>query len=513
MFKYQELIERLSVDEVNSAIKKMVDNYDLTGNFIDTSKDDTYLWDKERTFKKFFNLSQDFLELLDSMADGEENDLTILDKYGSGIVSRQDIFADLLEYLKSKAIRVLGDREYLRIPVGSKVDFDSCLLHMSYNNKVEFYKDGGWGIAEENGTVVVKNHLTSQPSKIQSLYYNYGSSYIDNPYRIIQDRDTNKYGILSYESFQEIVHCLYDEIEVLDYYEDSTRHFFIMAEKNNKWGCFDERCALIIDFEYEVIEIVSGFLECIRTAEYFFYESSFEYEIGGKKDLYDNEGTLLIGGYDNLFVDNKYLKFYFGTYYEYYGGGDTDSQGYQVRPRKVRLNFEMSKCLVLDREFKTIINNGNGVFRMPKGLRFQSVEHVESYVPSDYLLNYAVDLTDYNNLFIYLHSRYGEQHFFSDYIKEGFPSPKEQDNDIEAQSKVYEDSRKRLQELLGEYKMELDKDDSLVTIIRLTDDKRILWIDSVNEIVGRMFSLHACRVYRKGKKYGIFDGNGLKAAL
>ena len=33
MFKYQELIERLSIEEVNSAIKKIVNTYDLTGNF------------------------------------------------------------------------------------------------------------------------------------------------------------------------------------------------------------------------------------------------------------------------------------------------------------------------------------------------------------------------------------------------------------------------------------------------------------------------------------------------
>ena len=50
MFKYQELIERLSIKEVNSTIKKMVDTYDLTGKFYESS------WDKERTFKKYFNL-------------------------------------------------------------------------------------------------------------------------------------------------------------------------------------------------------------------------------------------------------------------------------------------------------------------------------------------------------------------------------------------------------------------------------------------------------------------------
>lgn len=511
MFKYQELIERLSIEEVNSAIKKIVNTYDLTGNFFETS------WDKERTFKIFFNLSPDFIELFESMV-GVQDDEEFYERYGfaskRGKFSRQDIYDDLLEYLKSKARRVLCDREHLRIPAGSKVDFDSCLLHYSYNNKVEFYKDGGWGIADEDGLVIVRNHMVRQPSKTRSLLdgLSYFSSDIKTscPYRIIQDRDTEKYGILSYDSFCEIVHCLYEEIEVdYNYFE---HHFYIKAKKNGKWGCFDERCALIIDFEYEIINIVSGFLECIRTAEYYFDESLSKYVIGGKKDLYDNEGTLLISGYDNFFDDYKYLKFYFGTYYENYGGR-TDSRGYPVGASKVRLNYGMSKCLVLDREFNTIINNGDGVFRMPKGLRFQSVEQIEKYVPSGYLLNYSVDLRDYNNLFIYLHSHYKEQNLFPNYIKEDFSSPEEQDNIIELQSKVYGDSRKRLQAFLGENKKEQDKDDSLVTIIRLSDDKRILWIDYANEIVGSKCWLHAYRIYRKGKKYGVFDSDGLKPAL
>ena len=511
MFKYQELIERLSVEEINSTIKRMVDNYDLKGKY---HENENSFGDRERLIKEYFNLSPEFLSLMDNYAQKEyESQSFEFPSIAHDMeYIKEEIYSSLVNYLESKAKKIFVDREHLRIPVGTTIDFKECLLSYKYLGKVEFYKDGGWGIAEENGTVVVKNHLTRQPSKTRSLNYDYPSFYIDTPYRKIQDRDTNKFGILSYESFHEIVHCLYDEIEGFDYYKDSTRHFCIMAKKNNKGGCFDERCSLIIDFEYEIINILSGFFECIRTAEYHLDESSFEYEIGGKKDLYDDEGTLLIGGYDNLFIDYNYFKFYFGTYYEYYGGR-TDSQGYPIGARKVRLNFGMSKCLVLDREFKTIINNGSGVFRMPKGLRFQSVEHLESYVPSGCLLKYSVDVTDYNKLFIYLHSHYGEQHLFPDYIKEELPSPEEQNNYIEAQSNTNEDNRKRLQALLDEHKKEQDKDDSLVTIIRLSDDKRILWVDYVNEIVDKMFFPHAYRVYRKGRKYGIFDGDGLKAAL
>lgn len=542
MFKYQELIEKLSVEEVNSTIKKMVDNYDLTSKYHKKDKDSFYLFKGEWLIKKYFNLSPEFLSLMDDYAQKEcDNrsplDLTFLAS-GEPIekkveYKKEEIYTSLMNYLESKARKILDNREHLRIPVGATIDFKECMLSNKYLGKVEFYKDGGWGIAEEDGTVLVKNHLTRQPSETSSLYS--GFSFIKTPFRIIQDRDTNKYGILSYETFYETVHCLYDKIEVIDFYEDSMRHFFIKAMKNKKWGCFDERCALIIDFEYDIIQIVSGFLECIRVAEYHLIDSLSEsdrrYEIEGKRDLYDIEGTLLIGGYDNLFVDYQYLKFYFGTSYEYYETEETDFQGYPVPLSKVRLNCEKSKCLVLDKEFKTIISNGNGLFRMPKWHVFQSLDEVERFVPSGYLLRYGVDLSDYGS-FIYLYNYYGEQYLVPDYIKEGFSSPEEQDNYIVAQAKANEEHKNRLQALLGdedkvfdidkpfdssepigklyENRQDLYVDDSLVTIIRLNANKEILWIDYVNEIMEKMFYPH---IYRKGKKYGFFDHIGLKPAL
>lgn len=542
MFKYKELIERLSVEEVNSAIKKMVDTYDLTGKYHKSENDPYYIFNvKEGLMRGYFHLSPEFLSLMKDYAQKEYESQSFefpSIAYDMEFI-KEEIYSSLLGYFESKANKILFDREHLRISVGATIDFKECLLSKNFLGKVEFYKDGGWGIAEEDGLVIVKNHMVRQPSKTHSLLY--GSSYLSNdiiiscPYRIIQDRDTGKYGVLSYESFHETIHCLYDEIDVENYYIDSEHHFYIKAMKNKKWGCFDERCALIIDFDYDIIQIVSGFLECIRVVEYHLDDSLSErdrrYEIEGKRDLYDSEGTLLIGGYDNLFVDYQYFKFYFGTSYEYYKEEETDIQGYSFPLSKVRINFEKSKCLVLDKELKTIISNGNGLFRMPKWHTFHSLDEVEIFVPSGYLLRYGVDLSDYDS-FIYLHRYYGEQYLVPDYIKDGFSSPEEQDNYITAQAKVYEDHKKRLQALLGnedkepdidkpfdysepteylyEDRKDLYVDDSLVTIIKLNGNKEIQWIDNANEIMEKMYYPH---IYRKGKKYGIYDYNGLKPAF
>jgi hypothetical protein len=547
MFKYQELVDLFPTEKVNSAIKRMADCYDLTGNYYDKEDNKVYyILNGERLLKKYFELSSEFIGLLDSYAHKEcdeelSDDLSFFSSVDTPEnkieYQKERICLAILDYLKANAKKIIDNREHLRIPVGGTVVLKECMLSNKYLGKVEFYKDGGWGIAEEDGTVLVKNHLTKQPSKTNSLYSGY--SHINTPYRIIQDRDTNKYGILSYETFHETIHCLYDKIEVVDFYEDSTRHFFIKAMKNKKWGCFDERCALIVDFEYDVIQLISGFLECIREAEYLLNESLSErdrrYMIEGKRDLFNEEGTLLIGGYDNLIVDYKYFEFYFGTSYEYYEDEETDFQGYPVPLSKVCLNYEKSICLVLDKEFKTIINNGNGPFRMPKWHKFHSPEEVEMLVPSGFLFKSAyVDLSNYD-AFIYLYNSMREQYVVPEYIKKGFASPEEHYNYEVSEIKKYNEYKEKLRNLKGDMNKEpnidmpfdysestepfdypyknsedLFVDESVVTIVKLNDKKEIEWIDYAHELVEKMFYPH---IYRKGDKYGIFDWNGLKPAL
>jgi len=550
MFKYQELIDILPIAEVKSAIYEMVRSYDLTKKPYSLD----FPWDYEAIFNNYFDQSQEFNELVEKTILNEYEENKVSSKSGIFTLEyldgfheptfeeykrskRDKIFESLLDYLNIEAKKIIDNREHLRLPVNTIIDFEECMLSEKYLGKVEFYKDGGWGIAEENGTVLVKNHLTQQPSKTSYLFDGHFS--IPSPYRIIQDRDSNKYGILSYESFYETLHCIYEKIEVISFYEGSKHHFFIKAMKNKKWGCFDQRCALIIDFNYDVIRLVSGFLECIREAEYFFNDSLSDnekrYVIEGKRDLFDDEGTLLIGGYDNLFVDYQYLKFYFGTSYEYYEDEETDFRGYSVPLSKVCLNFEKSTCLVLDKEFKTIINNGNGLFRMPKWHNFNSPKEVERFVPSSILFKSAsVDLSNYD-VFIYLNNSYREQYIVPEYIKKGFATPEEHYNYEAYEIKKYNEFKEKLRNLKGDvnkdpiidmpsgylefiepfdypYKNSEDLfvDESVVTIVKLNDKKEIEWIDYAHEIVEKMFYPH---IYRKGDKYGIFDWNGLKPAL
>jgi len=507
MFEYQRLIDKLPAEEVNSAIRKIVDNYDLTGHYF--GKEEHYYFNAAGIFYKYFSPKPEFTKLMDEYAQFEcDNDIVedLLPQYGKDNNDpdyyKGDIYRSLLDHLKSRADIILGNREHLRIPAGSVVDFKDCMLSGKYLDKIEFYKDGGWGIAEVDGTVLIKNHLKKKPSETYSPLC--GCSFLNTPYHIIQDRDTELYGVLSVRELHETIHCLYDDIEFVDYYEKSERHFYIKAKKNGKWGCFDEKCALIIDFEYDVIRLADRFLECIRDADYLLNDSLQKsdryYDIEGKRDLYDNEGILLIGGYDILFIDYQFLKFYFDTSYEYYEAEETDWQDNSFSISKVRLNFEKSKCLVLDKDFKSIVSNGKSFFRMPKRHRFNSLEDVERFVPSECLFRYGVDLSHYYSGFIYLYNYHGEQYLVPEHIVRGFDSPEEMDVFYRKLGPIFD--------IYGKPN-DLYVDDSIVTIIRLNESKEIVWTAYANEIAKAEYTYF---IYRKDGKVGFYDESGLYKA-
>ena len=558
MYKYQKIIDALSDAEMDSAIREMVYNFDLTGKFIDTPKDVFNLTPKEGVFKKYFSITSEISNLIETFIQKEfdeekyrlggnnvpleEIDFILLDsstpEKNLKNEVKEKLYRSLIDYFVSKAKQITEDREHLRIPVGNVVDFKECMLYNKFRNKIEFYKDGGWGIAETDGIVLVKNHLMGQPSKTNPL--NSCCSDFDSPYRIVQDRDTKKYGIISFESFYEIIPCLYNEIDVIDSYYESKRYFYFMAKKGGKWGCFDENCALIIDYKYDIIRLYNGLIECIKEAKYLSWESSIDdyaTEITGKKDLYDKEGVLLIGGYDVVDMSYGYLQFYFGTLYEEYFEEETDSYGHLVKLSKLRLNYNNSLCLVLDQEFKTIIRNENGFYRIPKGIVFESVQEIEKFVPFGLLFKYRVDLSHFDKGFIYLHDFYGKQYLVPGYIAKGFDSPEEMKEydkrQIVEMKKSIEEMQKRIEEmrrLMGSEvsegievlnndsfsclptndNQEIFEDDEIVTIIKVDKEKNLEWHDYVNEIG---ITNYPILFYRTRSKIGVYDGNGLHPAV
>ena len=84
-------------------------------------------------------------------------------------------------------------------------------------------------------------------------------------------------------------------------YTTFTDKYMKLSEANfnlsdEKWGCFDENCALIIDCMYDDIRLKEEYLECTREGESLLFDTldkkGYDFIIEGKKDLY----TTMING-------------------------------------------------------------------------------------------------------------------------------------------------------------------------------------------------------------------------
>lgn len=539
MKKYQNLIDNIPESKIKEIIAKMVKQYDLTGDYCD-GIELLFDYEAERYLKSNINFTSEFIELLNQEAEEEfetaikewaakkSNLLYYFNEEPSLESIKRCIYKSLFDFFISEAKRLSENREQLRLEIGSSVNYEECDIQSSFGDVIEFYKDGGWGIGDEDGVVIVKNHLKEQPSKINNLF---GVSYINSPYRIIQDRDTKKYGVLSFESYDEALHCLYDKIDIIDFYKESDRHFFIKVMKNEKWGCFDEKCVLIVDIKYDEICLMGDFLECTRDGEVLIYdkleEPGFDGLHVGKKDLYNAYGNLLIGGFDHLDIDNGYFQFYFGTYYERYNEEEIDFWGNPFQLSKLCLNYENSLCLILDNEFRTIIQNEDGFYRIPKGRVVNSLEELKWLVPEDLLFRYRVDLEHWGDGFIFLHNSNGEQYLIPNYIERGFDSPEEMTTKLQEEKLDMDNRISEMRRLLGIGKnMNTDNssdadnvsfdipdffeednddryvDDDIILILKFSKEKKLVWCNYINEdYIGI--------IYRKGRKIGFINDDGL----
>lgn len=533
--KYKSIAEKICDADIDKIINVMIDNCDRNGFYYETHKAKELLTQiisidvvNYISAKARQEIENEGCENLDPFffTDSQYKEIAIGD--------REDFICQtILNRIKSVAEQEREKRKFYRINVGEKVDFDSCVSYASIGSKIEFYKDGGWGIAEVDGMVVVKNHLITQPSKLSydKLFKTKG-----NHCYIIKDRDTELLGILSLDTFKEVIHCLYSKIMIIESFYGASPQYFIKVQKDNKFGCYDDKFAIIIECKYDDIYIKDEYIECIYEGEELIYDTlegkGYDFIIDGKKDLYNTSGKLLIGGYSFSNIEYGYLQIYFGTRYENYYVEELDLYNQPYQLSKLRLNYDYSLCLILDKKFRSLIQGNEGSFCLPIGIVFNSFEDVLKIIPSNYLFRYRVDTNHLYRGYIYLYNNYGEQYFIPHYIIEGFNSPEELET-YEIQKRIeFNKSIKELIEILGDNGTQVTQeehmsptsdssallsdssinhqdmfiDDSIVIIIKLKENHAIEWINSVNEIG---ISNYNNFIFRKGEKYGFYNYKGL----
>lgn len=163
---------------------------------------------------------------------------------------------------------------------------------------------------------------------------------------LVEDADTYRKGLVDFEG-KEVIPTIYSKIEQcenLDYIyvnwgakEDVEYH----CMQNGLWGCYNCNGTEIIPVKFHAIHYINGYFivgddESIQRL--YDEENDIYY---GLYDLYDSEGNMIIGGFNNCQIGTNYFVFTFGLTFEF----RYDYEG-----------FECGKDIYCDKMCSVIVN-------------------------------------------------------------------------------------------------------------------------------------------------------------
>ena len=234
--------------------------------------------------------------------------------------------------------------------------------------------DNRWGVIDVTGKVIVSIKYSCQVS-----------SSFDNC--LVTDALSESLGVLDSEG-REKVPTVYDHLMIEDRliycgyggYEndssDNSSHNFFSGDIDGaSWGVITKEGVPIIDPIYDCFLEKDGYIMAGRDGSFlgegqhgFSYRES---EYGGVYDLYDYEGTLLLGGFNKFFKDEKH-----GLLYFHFGGNweqeceDYDEWGNAIYYYRYHFNEGNGRWLVTDKNLTSIIPKENGnSFTFRKGAK------------------------------------------------------------------------------------------------------------------------------------------------
>lgn len=308
----------------------------------------------------------------------EIEEYTIVDRNGEEY-EKMDEFSDL------SSMPVLYDTNHVLTSKEDKYGFISVNGYVSvpfiYDQIIErddslfdVRIENSWGVIDVAGKVIVS-----------IKYSRHVSNSFDNC--IVTDAISESMGVLDSEG-REKVPTVYDHLMIEDRLiycgyggyendssENSSYNFFSGDIDGASWGAITKEGVPIIDPIYDCFIEKDGYILAGRDGGFlgegqhgFSYHES---EYGGVYDLYDYEGTLLLGGFNKFFKDEKH-----GLLYFHLGGGweqeceDYDKWGNAIYYYSYQWNEGNGRWLVTDMNLTSIIPKQDGsTFTFRKGAK------------------------------------------------------------------------------------------------------------------------------------------------
>ena len=173
-FQYKHIAEMIPDEDIKIIIDIIIEDYDNKGKFdLSFNHATDFLFSHVHNkdfYKEFDNIICQNKK--DNTSENQEDDIELdfwlqddfyNDFYES--IEKENICRSILSHIEKVAIQIRKERVLFRLKKGEHVNFESCQQTSEFHDKIEFYKDGGWGIAEKDGTVIIPNHIKGQPSK------------------------------------------------------------------------------------------------------------------------------------------------------------------------------------------------------------------------------------------------------------------------------------------------------------------------------------------------------------
>lgn len=502
--------------DIHNILDAMIDNYDKSKKYIQCSNPNCF---EEFLFSNVsnpdilceeINKAAEYLNDIDSIQ-GSENEfgLSILidlenpiydTSYRKGL-----IYHFLYKNLKWEADSLRLTRELNWFEKGDFVDFSQCKETVFNNGIVEFYKDGGWGISDTNGIVICKNHYIDRPSTCSLISREIPKLVI------VQERNSELYGVLSLETYKEVLPLEFNKIDILQITGNEcpkSKIHLIKVNKgghysyniNNKhvfsggiWGCYSLSGEIVLQCKYESIQNVSKYIECCLDKDYIYYEKTVNtYEVinVGKRELFDINGKSLIKGYDLLKTYRNYLIFYFGVYWQPYEVSDHIWDGctgdiVEYKMEHYQLCYKQSVSLITDEDLFPILKKRNSK-NIPEVVNIQNCNDLQRYKKTNILLKGEVDLSNLHNNIIYTKISNGDEYVIPEFITRNEPST------VFINGRWVDDEYDKNGVWIDHYYI-----DDKVSIIKLDSNMIIKWIKYVNEISSYINNKKYCRIGSK----------------
>ena len=409
--------------------------------------------------------------------------------------------------------------------IGDIVEFSSCEESIKSYNHIFFKKNGGWGIASEEGKVILSNNL-EYPLSQSKL------GYIDSSLVIVKNIATGLYGVISQRYAKEIIPCNYTFIETktITHPSNYAEH---LAELNHElyflvniggslqrdsnsnevtvyrgvWGILNESGDTIIPARYYKIYFKYSYLECYSTEEIIHDEhfraqnASYYYtELHcGSIDLFTINGEFIVGGINCVEYYNNYILLYIGVKYDYVEESKSHDycDGYILKytlhhPVK---SFDESACLIINNQFKPVLKSKPSLFHnnFHIGMTFLDKDDFCDRLSAETIIKgCSIDMQEFNTWNL-LFLRYPNNIFFIPEFQSNF-------KEIISLNVLVNGNYQDVNLPRGKWKDNIIEDEVCV-IAKISEDGSIVWSHRVNNITQFDDTQY---IYQDGDYVGLF---------